>query len=971
MRKIYLLLSLILLASSSSLMAQKNVVGSVKGKLIDSVKKESMANATVTVLNPKDSSVVGYSVAKSTGEFEIGNLEAGLYRLIVSFQGFDAYSKNFMISADFPNVNLNTIYMMRSGKMLEEVVVEGPPIQVKKDTVEFRASAFKVKPNANAEDVLKKLPGVQVDKDGNVTAQGENIQKVYVDGKEFFGSDPKLATKNITADMIESIQVFDDMSDQARFTKIDDGSRAKTINIKLKKDKRKGYFGRAMVGGGTDDRYESTLSFNKFNGDERISLLAGSNNINKQTFSFNDIVSSMGGFGSRGGGGIGGGAGFGGGGGGGMRGGGFSGFGGGGAGITRNSNVGLNYTNKFKKVDLTASYFFSDGNSRNETSSLRQTFFPSDSIATQNSQSTSRNQNQNHRFNLRMEYFIDSNNSLLYTPSLTLQHSETHSLDTNFTNSSNPKENYLAISGFTRNDNQRDGFTLNNNLLFRHKFSKIGRTFTLGLNNSVGNTDGNGANISPLTFYNPDGTVNYIRRQDLVSDQATRSFNNTVSTSYTEPVGNNKLLEFNYAYTNNHNTSDKKAYDYNSGTGKYDQINLQQTNYFENDFIAHRAGLNFRVQAKMYNFQLGGAVQQSSLASRSVRALTGKDTTQKQSFLNFFPTANFQYNWSRSKNMTIRYNGRTNQPSISQLQDVPDVSNPLQIVTGNPALKQEFTNNINMSYRTFNMASFKFFNINLNAGATSNKIVNSIDTIGRNVQLIRPVNMNGAMNASSFITLGLPLKGKLKGSNFNFNNIVRYNKDVSMLYKKENITKSLVISQTVGINLDIKQKLNVGLNATLAYNNVSYSVQTGVNSLDQKYYTQTYTTDISYMGLKGWVMSTDFDYIVNTGRGEGFNQTIPLWNASLARQLFKKKNGEIKFSVNDLLNQNQAIGRNVGDNYIQDTRSLVLKRYFLLTFTYNLSKGQRQQTGMGMPNMNPGMERQMQRTMRSMGPGGQ
>src|SRR5690606_19434960 len=197
------------------------------------------------------------------------------------------------------------------------VIVERPPIVIKGDTVEFSASAFKTKPNAVAEDLLKKLPGVEVDMDGNVTAQGEAIQKIYVDGKEFFGSDPKLATRNITAEMIESVQVFDDMSDQAKFTRIDDGSRSKTINIRLKKNMRKGYFGRLVAGYGSDDRYETSLMLNRFNGDRRISLLAGSNNINRQSFSFNDIVGGMGGFGSRGGGGFGGG---------GFGGGGFGGF---------------------------------------------------------------------------------------------------------------------------------------------------------------------------------------------------------------------------------------------------------------------------------------------------------------------------------------------------------------------------------------------------------------------------------------------------------------------------------------------------------------------------------------------------------------------------------------------------------------------------------------------------------------------
>jgi Outer membrane protein beta-barrel family/CarboxypepD_reg-like domain len=962
------MLSLLILGFSSVSMAQNKVLGSIKGKLADTVKKETLAKATVTIMNPKDSSVVTYTVANEKGEFEIKDLEEGLYKLMVSYQGFDNYSKSFMISKDFPTVNLNTIYMDRKGTTLQEVVVSGPPIMIKKDTVEFRADAFKVKPNVNAEDVLKKLPGVQVDKDGNVTAQGESVQKVYVDGKEFFGTDPKLATKNITADMIESVQVFDDMSDQAKFTKIDDGSRAKTINIKLKKDKRSGYFGRFMGGYGSDERYETTLSFNKFNGDKRWSILAGSNNINKSTFSFNDIVSSMGGFGSRGGGGIGGGAGFGGGGGGFGGGGGgqrVSFGGGGGSGINRATNAGINYSNKFSsKLDVQGSYFFSNTNTVNESSSRRETYF-TDSTATRESQSNSNNINNNHRFNIRLQYDIDSMNSILVTSNFTKQHSETHSFDTSNTWATTGAKNYRVANSSTRNDNERDGFNLNTEVLYRHKFSKIGRTITLRYNNATNGSEGNGANISPFTIFNSDGSVNFVRNQDLVSEQTVKGQTNQGSISYTEPMGPNKLLEFNYNYTNRLNTSDRKAYDFNSSNGKYDQINLAQTNYFENDFIAHRAGLNFRVQTKKYNWQVGGALEGSELESRSFRALTNKDTTVAQKFLNFFPSASFQYTFKQGKSLNFRYNGRTNQPSISQLQDVPDVSNPLQIVTGNPSLKQEFNNNMSLRYSSFNMATFRFINANLNFSNTYNKIVNSIETNGP-VQTIRPVNLNGAMNANTFITLGLPLK-KMKGSNFNFNNSIRYSKDVSQIDQdrspvanfKDNITKSFSVTQTVGVNLDFKQKVNFGVNASLAYNDVRYSLQTGTFNQNQKYYTQTYDVDFSYMAIKNLVFTTDFEYRVLTGLGDGFNQTIPMWNASLAHQIFKKRNGEIKFSVRDLLNQNQAVGRSIGDNYIEDSRNLVLKRYFLVTFTYNLSKGQQQRSG--MPNMPAGMERRMER----------
>lgn len=928
--------------------------GSIKGKITDTLFKQDLSEATVSVLNIKDSTPVSFTISDAKGNFVIKDLDTGAYRLLITFQGYGPYSKTFMISKDFKSLDLGTIYMDKQSVMLDAVIVERPPITVKKDTVEFNASSFKTKPNSTAEDLLKKIPGVQVDKEGNVKTQGEDVPKVLVDGKEFFGNDPKLATKNITADMIESVQVFDDMSDQAKFSRIDDGSRSKTINIKLKKDKRKGYFGRALAGVGSDGRYETTLSFNRFNGDRRISILGGSNNLNKSGFSFNDIVTNMGGFGARGGGG-GGNVG-------GMRMGGAPMNFGGGSGISKTYSAGLNYADKWgSKVDLTASYFFSNTESRNERSSLRQSFFTNDSVTYQDQFSVSNTKNQNHRFNLRMEYYIDSMNSILYTPTFTIQHSETESRDTISTRAVKPGLDFLALKGVTRNANQRDGLNLNNNLLFRHKFRKLGRTFTLGLNNSINRSDGEGINYAPYIFYNQDNSELRRSNQDLKSFQETRSNNNVVSSSYTEPIGKNKILEVNYAYTNNHSKSDRRAFDKNGTSGEYDVVNAPQTNYFENDYLSHRVGTNFRVQTAKYNFQLGMGLQLSEIINYSRRKrLNLPDTVNdiSQTFKNFFPTANFNYNFAKTKTLRINYRGRTNQPSITQLQDVPDFSDPLYVRTGNPNLKQEFSNSIGINYNSFNVSTFRYVAANVNFEQTSNKIVNSIDTLGKGVQLSRPVNMNGAFRTSSFITLGFPLRGKLKGSNFNFNNSVSFNRDVNLLNKQKNVLDNLTITQTAGINLDIKQKLNMSLNASLSYSQASYSVQKNLNT---KFFTQTYSADVSYTTKSNTIISTDFDYFVNTGRADGYNQALPLWNAYIAQQVFKKKNGEIRFSVNDILNQNESITRSVGDNYIVDTRTMVLKRYFMLTFIYNLNRAGAQQMQRGGGGRGP-MQFQQQRT---------
>lgn len=949
MRKI--LLFLLLWCASLSAFSQS---GTIKGKLLDTITRQDLTDATIAVLLAKDSTPVSFTVADKQGAFVVKDLDTGQYRLLISFQGFAPLSRNFSITKDITSIDFGSIYMDNKSVMLDAVVVERPPISIKKDTVEFSASAFKTKPNANAEDLLKKLPGVQVDKEGNVKAQGEDITKVYVDGKEFFGNDPKLATKNITADMIESVQVFDDMSDQAKFTRIDDGSRAKTINIKLKKDKRKGYFGRAVVGAGSDDRYESSLSFNRFNGDRKLSVIAASNNLNKQGFNFSDIVGNMGGFGARGASG-----GAGGGGGGGMRMAGIPSFGGSGNGITRNSSIGLNYSDKFgTKMDVGGSYFYSNGDTRSERSSLRQSFFANDSVTKQDQFSVSHNKNQNHRFNLRMEYYIDSMNSLLYTPTFTLQHSESESRDTISTRALKPGLDFLALKGATRNANERDGISLNNNLLFRHKFKKLGRTFTLGYNNSINRSEGEGINYAPYIFYNPDSSVARVSSQDLKTFQDTRSNNNVISSSYTEPIGKNKIFELNYAYTNNSSKSDRRAFDYNPTTTLYDKVNPTQTNNFETDYISHRIGTNFRVQQLKYNVQLGMGMQLSELTNFSQRKRANASDTisnTKQDFKNFFPTANFNYNFTKTKVLRVNYRGRTNQPSISQLQDVPDFSDPLYVRTGNPGLRQEFNNNISVNYNSFNPANFRYMSARMSFDQTSNKIVNSIDTLGRGVQITRPVNMDGSFSASSFVTFGFPLRAKMKGSSFNLNSSASYNRDANMLNKQKNVLNNLTLTQTVGINLDIKQKFNMGLNASLTYNNATYSVQKNLNT---HYLSQTYSADLSYTTKSNTIISTDFDYYVNTGRADGFNQALPLWNAYLAQQIFKKKNGEIKFSVNDILNQNQSISRTVGDNYIVDTRTMVLQRYFMLTFTYNLNKAGQQQRGQQMPG---GGQRQFQR----------
>ncbi len=928
MRKIFTFL--LLLFIQLSLQAQKN--GSVKGVAFDTISKQNVGAATITVLEKKDSSLVTFTMTGPDGRFEITGLANGEYRLLITHVSYHNSNKYFSISDSIKNPDLGNVIMNDKTKVLAEVVLanEAPPITLINDTIQYNAGSFKTAPNASVEQLLKKLPGVKVEKDGTIKAQGEKVSKVLVDGKEFFGDDPKMATKNLPADAVDKVQVYDKQSDQAQLTGFEDGNYEKTINLKLKKDKKKGLFGKVSAGGGNKERYEGKFNINSFKGARQFSAIGMGNNTNAEGFSFMDILNFTGELARM------------------QRGGGGNininlsaddasamGINGG----NRNSGIntawgsGLNYNNIIgTKLDLQSNYFYNRYNPTNESHIQRQYILPDTSFY--NSNTYADNLNNTHRLNLNLLYQLDSMNSIRVIPSFSYQQTTNRS-NTDYRTLS---EQLARINeGFSNTTSNSKGYNFRNEIAWRHKFARKGRTFSLSLQTSLNETDGDGSLSSINSFFQPNGSL---LRKDTLNQQSSSTGSlkgYTARAVYTEPLGRRTLMELSLGQSDTRNLSEKLTYDYNKNNGKYDQRNTLLSNDFENSYGFTNAGLRIRNQQKKYNFSLGVNWQQADLDGRIISG--NKDSLISKRFQNLLPTARFQYNFTRFKNVSVTYNTNTNQPSMTQLQPVPDVSNPLNIREGNPDLKQEFNHNLQANLALVSPYKNKNLFLFLRMQATQNKIVNS-DSVNQQtgVRKTKPVNVNGVYNLNSNFSYSRPvrfLKGTLElSANTGYN---RGKQLVNTLNGsvKENRISVLSVGPELRLDMSPTEKLNLAVGTALNHNNTRYSLQTGS---DNNYLSQEYSASVDWELPKGFFFSTDFTYTVNSQRAAGFNLKVPLWNASISKQMLRFNRGELKLSARDLLNRNVGISRNTSNSFIEDSRVLTLRQFFMLSFTYSLSK---------------------------------
>ncbi|MFC3560009.1 outer membrane beta-barrel family protein [Pedobacter jamesrossensis] len=884
----------LLLLTCPFIYAQQKI-GSVSGRIIQAKDKKPIDYASIAVKSLKDSSVIGSSTTNEAGKFIFKNLQPGSYRLYAAFLGLKNSNKDFIISIDKPDVNLGDISLESGSFDLQtvEIKAEVPPIVVKKDTLEFNASSFKTVENAAVEDLLKKLPGVEVDKAGAVKAQGETITKIKVDGKEFFGNDPLLATKNLPADMVDKIQIIDELSDQAQFTGVDDGTRTKIINITTRKDKKNGYFGNSSIGYGSDDRYDVNANVNRFNKDQQMSVVAQFNNVNKQNFG--------GGLGGNGG------------------------NGGRSSGLTNTNALGFNFADTYAdETQISASYFFNKTENFIQRNSVTQNLL-GDITTVFNNKQDNVSDRLNHRLNFMVDTKIDSLTSLRIQP--TVSYTNNSSL-----NNSIYTRDYstYTTNGSQSLNNNNTAPTINNNILLRRKFKRRGRTLSLNFNTSINDNDADNYNNITDNTLNAGVTTQKITNQ--YNDQNSSSINQNSRLVYTEPLLKTLNLELNYQNGYNHNTSDRFTYNFNPATLKYDLLDLTYSNSYENTILTNTAGFSFNGNGKKFNWNVGMAVQNTDRTNNNLT----QNYVLKQNVFNYTPSAMYRYNFSNSKRLVINYRGSTNQPTINQLQPIPNNTNTQSIPVGNPDLKPEFNNSLRVAYNTFTVGKNRSLFVNLNLVQTSNKIANSSSLIQSGINqgklAILPVNVNGTYSGNISSSLSLPLMAENK-LNFHISVSGNYDRDVNFTNSIKNITNSWAITNGYRLvsNLD-KLDLTAGVNGSI--NRSTYSVQPNSNT---RYYTFSPNISVSYLfpGEIRW--SVDADYNQNTGRGEGFDTHFTLINSYISKQFFKNR-GTFKAAVNDLLNENQGITRTANNNTIQDVSYNVLQRYFMFSFTYTLNR---------------------------------
>lgn len=891
---------------------------SIKGKLTDSSTNAKPVNAVIAVLRQKDSTLVKFSRSDKNGNFEVNNLDSGYYVVLITYPKYGDFVDKIDLQAGETR-DMKTIFLTQKEKLLEEIVIKQAAMRIKGDTTEYNADSYKVKPNATVEDLLKQLPGIQVDKDGKITAQGQQIQKVLVDGDEFFSDDPTIATRNLRADAVSKVQVFDKKSDQAEFTGIDDGNTTKTLNLKLKDNAKHGYFGK-LSASGLDKYYNGQALINAFQAKRKLAAFVIASSTSNtgldwqesQNYGFQNNNIQV------------------------MEGGGIM--------ITSNSSDdlgtqnfygqglpqsikgGLHFSNKWNndKYNMGGDYLFNKLSVHSSGNTYTQNIL-ADSVFYNRESTDTHSDKLRHSLSGTADLQIDSSTSVRVTAN---GNTGTNQSSSSYQSKALSEENKMVNSSDRMTSNEGDNSALNVNALLRKKFKKKGRTLSINFEERYNATNSNGFLKNLSDFYDANGTI--LKKDSTDQNKVNDNVSNVagIRATYTEPLSKKSFLEFNYSYYNNNSTQKRSSFNKDL-TGKYSFLVDSLSNDFQYIYNTNSGGINYLYNDKKLNFSIGGNIANTAFEQTDLV----KDTTRKYNYFNLAPRANFTYKFSQYSGLRFNYNGNTQQPTIDQLQPLTNNNDPLNVVIGNPSLKQEFRNSLNLSYNNYKVLSERYIYLGTYFTFTNNDISSTytIDAFGK--RTTQYINVNGNYNVQIYGNYGFKIpKTKL---NVYVYPRASFSHNSNFVNGQKNVTKGNNYSSSFGLRYFKEEKYNFNLSFGPTYSQ-SHSSISAVASTD--YWTYDYSLDGSIYPIKKLEIGTDIDYNFRQ-KLNAFdkNNEVIVWNAFIEKKFLKKDALTLRASINDILNQNKGYDRNIQPNAIVERHYLTFQRYGLITLTWNFN----------------------------------
>lgn len=898
----------VLFFNSVALFGQQNYSGTI----IDSQTKEPLFGAYV-FLKDGQGETLSSTYTDFDGKFEIKKPGKNEFLVEVSFIGYQTLQEN----RTAPQGNdLGTFELVSDGQEMEafELSADALTGEVRGDTVAFNANAFKTRPQADADELVRKMPGVVI-QNGVIEVQGEEVMEVLVDGRPFFGDNPAAALKNLPAQVVLKIEFLDQKSDEARLTGFDDGETTKTINIITKPDMRAGRFGKFYGGYGTDNNYIAGGNMNFFNEAQRLSILGLSNNINQQNFGEDELGNIEGDDSRRGGnelavGEL--------------------------PGITNTNALGVNFSDEYQdeKLKVTGNYLFNDRDNVLNRSSSREYILPNDSLQIYQEDRNNQTRTQSHRMSARVDYNINERHALILRPRIGLDYRKS----TNIRDAFNLFDANTPISSNNNTTtSERQSLNFRNSLNYRYNFTKEGRALSTYIYTSTYDSDSRSDMVAVNENFQTSNVDSLIQfRNNLYS-----SFYYSTGVSYFEPISERSRLRIGYRLSNNASDTDQEV-EIQEAETDFVRLDSALTNRFENQYMTHRGRLGYSYKSE--KLSVYSTVSYESANIDSDRLFPGFENTQR-SFSNVLPRVVVNYQLGEFSNMRVDYNTDTDAPSIRQLQDVISNANPLQISNGNPDLDQEYSHRLFTRFRKINpetnrsLMFFLYGNIRNNYignetfVAAKDTLIQKDVLLNQGGQYTRPVNLDNYYVFRLYGSYGFPLK--FMKSNLNINSSYTVRNRPGIINGQENFNTNSTFSQGINLSSNINDRIDFNLSSRGSFNTVRSSLQ---EDLENNYYTHRTRADLFWNFLGGVFMGGSVNHQVYSGLGEGFDRSIMLVNLDLGYRIPPSNKTEIKLTVFDLLNQNVSIDRNVTDVYVEDVRTQVLRQFFMLTVTYNLRR---------------------------------